>query len=446
MGNKLSKKNKKTLDVFSCDNEYIDILNNYAAYLILQLIEYANTSNKIPFLDKNIQQVFKLIAIFDIKYELTRLRDLLFSCIINFDILNIDNIDKLYKIAPIDNIDMVIDIGKINDQLKFYIGNFYEFYRLITNGGKMHVIGSNVVSFNSNYRHGIILDNKFSVYNNQNNKIGNGSNGIVYKNMLIFISNQAELISSSTSLVSTITNNTCYYEYAKKTLTTSSIQNDGILLDLAIGIDHPFIIKCFINQGSNYYLELCHAPSKTDYFKFIKISKFLIAQLVLALHYLETKQIAHGDLHLDQLLIGRDGFLRLSDFGLSENNKGNDIDQIRFFEFIIIELFKIWENESGEHYVNFCSIIQKGKRSKITSHDLKLKYSTLPLSFSFSDVENNYYLIDKFKEKYPDLDIEIFFDIFGINYQFSQLINHQYLCDESDWDFLLKKEKSYYKS
>jgi len=450
MGNKESKnkasKEKKTLiDFFGGENSSTDKLNKYAGYLILQLIEYANASGRIPFLDKNIQQAFKLIVIFNIEYELTRLRDLLFSDIITFNMMDLSNNDKLYEIAPIDNIETVFDISVIQDKLKFYIDNFHEF-TIIPTEHEIYVIGSNEVSFNTNYKHGLVLARIFRVFNtNGIISLGTGANARVYKQMLIFDSNQNPL------LLTDGMPHTYYYEYANKRINASTaIQNDRILLDTSIDINHPFIIKCFIENSSGYYLEFCYDPSKKDYFKFIKMSKFLIAQLVLVLHYLEQKQIVHYDLHLEQLLIGRDGFLRLSDFGASKTKnkcKGYE-DQLNFFEMIIKKLVEEWGGQSGPDYDHFCSIIGKDPREKINNYfSLGLKYpniNTLIDMQAYQDIKNNYYLIDTFKKKYPDLDIEIFFDIFGINYQFSQLIGHPYLCDASDWEFLLEKERLYY--
>jgi hypothetical protein len=414
---------------------------------MLQLIEYANASGRIPFLDKNLQQVFKLIIIFNIEYELTRLRDILFGCIIEFG-MDLDNMKKLYEITPITPIDTVFDIEMVNDKLRFYIDNFHEFTILPTNDNTL-VIGSNVVSFNPNYKHGIVLAPRGSMlFNNNgqigNGQIGNGKNGIVYKEMLTFFSNnQVELLPPRlASLPSDI-----YYEYAKKS--TTDTQNDKILLDKNININHPFIIKCFLKNVSDYYyFELGYDPSKTDYFKFEKISKFLIAQLVLALHYLETKKISHYDLHLYQLLIGRDGFLRLCDFGSSKTKHTDNKDALNFSDLIIIPLIEKWGVQSGRDYDDFYSIIVQEQRSPVGSYirlcEMHPEVKPLIDYAAFEDIKNKYYLIDTFKKKYPDLDIEIFFDIFGINYQFSQLINHPYLCDESDWAFLLEKERLYY--
>lgn len=46
--------------------------------------------------------------------------------------------------------------------------------------------------------------------------------------------------------------------------------------------------------------------------------KFFIIQIAIGLGYLHSKQIVYRDLKLENVLIGDDGYLLISDFGISK--------------------------------------------------------------------------------------------------------------------------------
>ena len=48
------------------------------------------------------------------------------------------------------------------------------------------------------------------------------------------------------------------------------------------------------------------------------IVKFFIIQIAIGLGYLHSKQIVYRDLKLENVLIGDDGYLLISDFGISK--------------------------------------------------------------------------------------------------------------------------------
>ena len=81
--------------------------------------------------------------------------------------------------------------------------------------------------------------------------------------------------------------------------------------EIVLRLNHPFIVKYF-KAKSSCVLELCYDMPSSD----INIKQIII-QLIFALTYLESLSITHGDLHMNNMMIGRDGYLRLIDFDIS---------------------------------------------------------------------------------------------------------------------------------
>lgn len=82
--------------------------------------------------------------------------------------------------------------------------------------------------------------------------------------------------------------------------------------EIVLRLNHPFIVKYFKANSSICILELCYLIPLFDI-----DMKQLIIQLIFALTYLEYLSITHGDLHINNMMIGRDGYLRLIDFDRS---------------------------------------------------------------------------------------------------------------------------------
>lgn len=49
------------------------------------------------------------------------------------------------------------------------------------------------------------------------------------------------------------------------------------------------------------------------------VVKFYIAQIIQAVGYLHSKGYAHRDLKLENILVDRDGYLKVIDFGLAKS-------------------------------------------------------------------------------------------------------------------------------
>ncbi len=94
-------------------------------------------------------------------------------------------------------------------------------------------------------------------------------------------------------------------------------------------MDFPFVVKLYFafQTPTNLYMALDNC-SYGDLSQLIadkeKLSettaRFLTAQLVLAIQYLHSHNILYRDLKPENILLASDGYIRLTDFGLSRQN------------------------------------------------------------------------------------------------------------------------------
>mmetsp|Transcript_21759 Transcript_21759/g.19274 ORF Transcript_21759/g.19274 Transcript_21759/m.19274 type:complete len:167 (+) Transcript_21759:324-824(+) len=94
-------------------------------------------------------------------------------------------------------------------------------------------------------------------------------------------------------------------------------------------VNHPFIVKLhysFQSEEKLYFLldflnggDLFHHIAISGKFK-EKRARFYAAELVLALNYLHENSIVYRDLKPQNIIIGQDGHIKLTDFGLSKEN------------------------------------------------------------------------------------------------------------------------------
>ena len=116
----------------------------------------------------------------------------------------------------------------------------------------------------------------------------------------------------------------------KKELVFKTCSDEGIKAerDIMMKIDHPFIMKLeyalqdnnnlymvmeFVNGGELFYQLHMYNHSGFE----INRAKFYAAQIVLALDHMHKEGVVYRDLKPENILIDSEGYLRITDFGLS---------------------------------------------------------------------------------------------------------------------------------
>ncbi|CAH1438912.1 unnamed protein product [Lactuca virosa] len=107
--------------------------------------------------------------------------------------------------------------------------------------------------------------------------------------------------------------------------------------DILISARNPFVVRFFYSFTcrENLYLVMEYLNGG-DLFSLLRnlgcleegMARVYIAELVLALEYLHSLNVIHRDLKPDNLLIGPDGHIKLTDFGLSKVGLINNTEEI----------------------------------------------------------------------------------------------------------------------
>lgn len=114
---------------------------------------------------------------------------------------------------------------------------------------------------------------------------------------------------------------------------TNQVGNTKIERDIMQQITHPFVVKLhyafqspeslyfvtdFLNGGELFF-HLCNEIRFSE-----DRSRFYAAQIVLALKHLHEKGIIYRDLKPENVLLDSEGYLKLTDFGLSKVKQPQD--------------------------------------------------------------------------------------------------------------------------
>lgn len=118
-------------------------------------------------------------------------------------------------------------------------------------------------------------------------------------------------------------------KFLHKNQVTDSNQEKFVFneIDICSSLDHPLTLGLqHVAQDAHLiylFFEFCHRGSLSDLLGANRrldrpTAEFVLAQLVLAVEYLHASHIVHRDLKPDNVLFADDGFVKLSDFGLSK--------------------------------------------------------------------------------------------------------------------------------
>ncbi|XP_020540672.1 probable serine/threonine protein kinase IRE isoform X1 [Jatropha curcas] len=125
--------------------------------------------------------------------------------------------------------------------------------------------------------------------------------------------------------------------------------------NILISVRYPFVVRFFYSFTcrENLYLVMEYLNGG-DLYSLLRnlgcldedMARMYIAEVVLALEYLHSLSVIHRDLKPDNLLIGQDGHLKLTDFGLSKVGLINSTDDLSGTSFSSTDFFDDHETKS----------------------------------------------------------------------------------------------------
>ncbi|XP_050225249.1 probable serine/threonine protein kinase IRE [Mercurialis annua] len=126
--------------------------------------------------------------------------------------------------------------------------------------------------------------------------------------------------------------------------------------NILISVRNPFVVRFFYSFTcrENLYLVMEYLNGG-DLYSLLRnlgcidedMARVYIAELVLALEYLHSLNVIHRDLKPDNLLIGQDGHLKLTDFGLSKVGLINSTDDLSGPSFTSAGMFDEQQKEQN---------------------------------------------------------------------------------------------------
>jgi serum/glucocorticoid-regulated kinase 2 len=117
-------------------------------------------------------------------------------------------------------------------------------------------------------------------------------------------------------------------------LENDSIQSLKLEKEILYNIEHPFIVGMdYVFQNPQRIFFIMEFVEGGELFRhLVKIrrfpenqTRFMIAQIAIALGHLHEKQIVYRDLKPENVLFNKDGYLLLADFGLATKVSKNSL-------------------------------------------------------------------------------------------------------------------------
>lgn len=110
-------------------------------------------------------------------------------------------------------------------------------------------------------------------------------------------------------------------------LETGQVESTKLEQDILLSCDHPFLVSMdYVFQNElRLYFAMSYLPGGELYKHYLnkrcfteEETKFYIIQVIQAIGYLHSQKIVHRDLKLENILVQKDGYLKIIDFGLAK--------------------------------------------------------------------------------------------------------------------------------
>jgi cGMP-dependent protein kinase len=147
---------------------------------------------------------------------------------------------------------------------------------------------------------------------------------------LIFIK---ELGKGNYGLVSLVMNKMTKFPYAIKAINKDRINSEKMQMNIQLEknillkIDHPFIVKlvkCLEDKKNIYFLmEYLKGKELFDVIRDIGLldkeqTNFFVASMLIAINYLHSRKIIYRDIKPENIVVTRNGYIKLIDFGTAK--------------------------------------------------------------------------------------------------------------------------------
>eukprot|EP01017_Pseudomicrothorax_dubius_P040911 TRINITY_DN6491_c0_g1_i4.p1 TRINITY_DN6491_c0_g1~~TRINITY_DN6491_c0_g1_i4.p1 ORF type:complete len:351 (-),score=64.92 TRINITY_DN6491_c0_g1_i4:115-1167(-) len=226
-------------------------------------------------------------------------------------------------------------------------------------------------------------------------------------------------------------------------------RNIKIERNILAQMKHPFIVRMmnsFQNERKLFFvLEYCPGGELFQLLQRTRVlteeqAKFYLAQIVMAIGHLHEKDIIYRDLKPENVLIDREGFIKLTDFGLSKMDISGHRDAYSLCgtpEYLAPEvLWRIGHGKPADWWAVGCLLYEVlvgyppfyAKTREEVFHQIQFGSVKIP-GFVSANAAN---LIQSLLKRDPDFRL-------GSNDDVDDLKQHSWFSDV-DWDAMLRRE------